>query len=408
MPFDEEAWLRLAGENAKEAERLKGEIDHFAPDHSEGKSWNWNSGPQTVETFELLGFDTSKLPKTDTGNPSVGEPALKSIKAPRQAKELAQAILRYRAVNKLVSTYGEKWVKPAKPTDHERIIGGRTHTSYRQIISTGRMASRKPNLQNLPRDERFRRCFRAPDGRCLVVADYAQIELLFGSTISGDEAMLEALRRGEDLHLKTARALTGGRKIPDAELKEYRKRAKAVNFGFLYGMGAKRFVDHAKNKFDLEVTLEEAKRYKEAFFETYPGIREWHRRVGAACNRGEDVAFSLLGRPRKIGLQKSTYTGRYEPVFAEATNHPVQGSAADALKLTIARLWETRNECPGEPLLVGMVHDEIILEVDDGHAEEATDWLTRCMSEAVKEVTGDPETPVVVDVEARKSWGGSA
>ena len=92
-------------------------------------------------------------------------------------------------------------------------------------------------------------------------------------------------------------------------------------------------------------------------------------------------------------------------MFTEATNHPVQSSAADALKLTIARLWETRNDCPGNPLLVGMVHDEIILEVDEGHCEEATGWLMRCMSEAVKEVTGDPETPVVVEIETRESWG---
>ena len=92
-------------------------------------------------------------------------------------------------------------------------------------------------------------------------------------------------------------------------------------------------------------------------------------------------------------------------MFTEATTHPVQGSAADALKLTVARLWETREDCPGSPLLVGMVHDEIILEVDENHCEEATDWLTCCMSEAVKEVTGDPETPVVVEVETRESWG---
>jgi DNA polymerase-1 len=238
-----------------------------------------------------------------------------------------------------------------------------------------------------------------------VVADYAQVELLFGAIISGDETMLEALRSGQDLHLKTARALTSDRELSDTELKEYRKRAKAVNFGFLYGMGARRFVDYARDKFDLEVTLDEAKRYREGFFKIYPGVRQWHYQVGEACDRGEDVAFTMLGRPRKLGLQKGRYTDRYEPVFTEATNHPVQGSAADALKLTIARLWETRDECPGNPLLVGMVHDEIILEVDEDHCEEATGWLMRCMSEAVKEVTGDPETPVVVEIETRESWG---
>ena len=406
MPFDREAWLVLAEENATEAERLKAQINCYAPPHpEEGKEWNWNSGPQTVEALELLGFDTSQLPRTDAGKPSVSESALKSIKSPTQAREFVQAILHYRGVQKLVSTYGKKWIKPAWPTDHERVVDGRVHTSYRQIVSTGRMASGKPNLQNLPRDPRFRRAFRAPEGRRLVVADYAQIELLFGAIISGDESMLEALRNGENLHLKTARVLTSDRELSESELKQYRKRAKVVNFGFLYGMGAKRFVDHARDKFDLEVTLEEARRYREAFFETYPGIRQWHYRVGEACNRGEDVAFSLLGRPRKLGLQKDRYTGRYEPVFTEATNHPVQSSAADALKLTIARLWETRNDCPGNPLLVGMVHDEIILEVDEGHCEEATGWLMRCMSEAVKEVTGDPETPVVVEIETRESWG---
>jgi DNA polymerase I len=406
MPFDEEAWLALAQENATEAERLKAEINHYAPRHpKEGKKWNWNSGPQTVETLELLGYDTSQLPRTNSGKPSVSESALKSIKSPRQAREFVQAMLRYRTVQKLVSTYGQQWIKPARTTDHERVVDGHVYTSYRQIVSTGRMASRKPNLQNLPRDPRFRRTFRAPEGRRLVVADYAQIELLFGAIISGDESMLKALRNGENLHLKTARVLTSNRELSESELKEYRKRAKVVNFGFLYGMGAKKFVDHARDKFNLEVTLEEAKRYREAFFETYPGIRQWHYRVGEACNRGEDVAFSLLGRPRKLGLQKGRYTDRYEPVFTEATNHPVQASAADSLKLTIARLWETRNDCPGNPLLVGMVHDEIILEVDEDHCEEATGWLMRCMSEAVKEVTGDPETPVVVEIETRESWG---
>ncbi len=408
MPFDKEAWLKLAEENAQEAKRLKEEIDRYAPEHpKEGGKWNWNSNPQIVEALGLLGFDTSKLPKTGSGNPSASESALKSIKSPEQAKELAQAILRYRVVQKLASTYGEKWTKPAKPTDHERVVGGRVYTSSRQMVSTGRMASRRPNLQNLPKDERFRKTFRAPAGRRLIVADYAQIELLLGAIVAGEENMIKALKDGEDLHMKTARALVGDREVSEAELKKYRKRAKIVNFGFLYGMGAKKFVNHAKDKFDLEVSLEEARRYREAFFETYPGLTQWHLRVAEACNRGEDVAFTLLGRPRKLGLQKSRYIpDHYEPVFTEATNHPVQGSGADALKLTIARLWETRNECPGNPLLVGMVHDEIILEVDENHCEEATEWLISCMSEAVKEVTGDPETPVVVEVETRESWGG--
>lgn len=405
IPFDRGAWLELAEENAKEAQRLKAEINRYAPAHpEEGKEWNFNSGPQTVATLELLGFDTSKLPKTDSGKPSTSELALKSIKTPRQAKDLAQGILRYRTVQKLVSTYGEKWMQPAKSGDPKRVIGDRVYTSFRQVVSTGRMASRKPNLQNLPRDDRFRKTFRGPIDRRLLVADFAQIELLFGATISGDASMLEALTNGEDLHLKTARALMGAKN--PTEVKEYRRRAKIVNFGFLYGMGAKRFVDYARDKFDLELSLAEAKRYREAFFGTYPGIARWHRRVGRACDRGEDVAFTMLGRPRKLSLQKSRYTGRYEPVFAEATNHPVQGSAADAFKLTVARLWETRHECPGDPLLVGMVHDEIILEVDKDHCEEAREWLTRCMTEAVKEVTGDPQTPVVVEVEARETWGG--
>jgi len=219
MPFDEEAWLGLAEENATEARRLKAEINRYAPPHPEEcKEWNWNSGPQTVETLELLGYDTSKLPRTDSGKPSVSESALKSIKSPTQAREFVQAMLRYRTVQKLASTYGEKWIKPARPTDHERVVDGRANTSYRQIVATGRTASRKPNLQNLPRDQRFRRAFRAPEGRRLVVADYAQIELLFGAIISGDESMLEALRNGENLHLKTARALTSDREILESEL----------------------------------------------------------------------------------------------------------------------------------------------------------------------------------------------
>lgn len=325
-----------------------------------------------------------------------------------------EAILRYRAAKKLAGTYGRGWLEPPKfrprarkhrwDKDYQWFVDGRIHTSFNQLVRTGRMSSRKPNLQNLPQG-RYREAFRAPDGRVLVVADYAQIELLLAAVIAPEPTMLEALRAGEDLHMLTATKLVGDREVDPEELKTvYRKRAKAVNFGFVYGMQTRGFVVHAKRKFGLNLTLEEAQRYRDVFFETYPGLRDWHQRERSRAEAGEDTVRTLTGRVRKVNLRWNGWRGRYVPVFEEKVNAPVQGSGADAIKTALALLWETRTQCPGHPFPVDVVHDELVVEADADHAEEVVDWVTECMVRGLKEVAGD-DVPVKLETRVVRSFG---
>jgi DNA polymerase-1 len=249
------------------------------------------------------------------------------------------------------------------------------------------MACSTPNLQNLPHDQRYRRCFVAPPGRVLVKADYSQIELRIAAKVAGDSALLHAYRRGEDLHTLTARNVLG---IADVS-KEHRKLAKALNFGLLYGMGTKGFRVYAKAQYGLDLTDEDAARYRGAFFTSYPGLAAWHRRIGQTGKSSIETR-TLAGR-RRLNV------GR----FSEKLNTPVQGTGADGLKLALALLWERRAECPGAfPVLA--VHDEIVVECNADHAENTARWLKQAMVDGMTDLLAP--VPVDVEVKVGRTWGG--
>ncbi|MDP9479580.1 MAG: DNA polymerase, partial [Actinomycetota bacterium] len=211
VPFDAEGWREHLGQVEEEKARLAEELKKRAPEHPEGKEWNWGSWQQVLQAFSLLG---AKLPNT------------KEETISRCDHPLAAALLSYKKVSKLTSTYGLSLLEKVEED-------GRIYASWRQIgAATGRMACSSPNLQNLPPE--VRRHVRATEGRVLIKADYSQIELRIAAKISGDERMIEAYERGDDLHTITARGITGKEEIT----KEERKLAKAVNFGLLYGQGA--------------------------------------------------------------------------------------------------------------------------------------------------------------------------
>jgi DNA polymerase I len=248
------------------------------------------------------------------------------------------------------------------------------------------MSCSEPNMQQLPRG-RYRQCVAAPPRRVLVRADYSQIELRIAAKVSGDHALLEAYRLGEDLHSRTARTVLGSTEVT----KEQRQLAKALNFGLLYGMGVRGFRDYARAEYGLRLSEAETRSYRDGFFRGYPGLRDWHRRVG---NSGKSaIATHTLARRRCLNVTR----------FSEKLNLPVQGTGADGLKTALALLWERRAECPGAfPVLA--VHDEIVAECDEGQAEAATAWLKRAMLDAMTPPI-DP-VPVAVEIRVGRSWGG--
>ena len=230
-------------------------------------------------------------------------------------------VLRRKEAKKRVSTYGDTYLSHVHPTT------GRIHANYRLIgAASGRMACSTPNLQNIPRDAAYRRCIRPSAGRVFVKADYSQIELRIAAQISGDTAMQAAFRAGEDLHTKTARAVLGREPT-----QHDRQLAKALNFGLLYGMGAERLRTYAQDDYGVTLSEDEAAQFRQRFFQTYPGLRAWHR----AQRDGEVTTSTLAGRPRH-GVS----------AFTEKLNSPVQGTGADILKGALARLWADRARCP--------------------------------------------------------------
>jgi DNA polymerase-1 len=254
------------------------------------------------------------------------------------------------------------------------------------------MACDHPNLQNIPRSGPLRSYIRAPEGRDFVIVDYSQIELRIAAKISGDTEMLSAYAQGRDLHTLTAQSLTGREEVT----KDDRKLAKAVNFGLLYGMGAKGLQTYALRSYGVEMSLEEAAGYRRRFFQTYPGLKRWHERERRTWQRGDTDTRTLIGR-RRTNVQKLT----------DRLNAPVQGTGADGLKLALALLWELRNECPGAvPVLV--CHDEVVVECDAGQATDVKAWLENAMVEGMEAVlnsTGGTCVPVEVETQIARSWG---
>jgi DNA polymerase-1 len=262
------------------------------------------------------------------------------------------------------------------------------------------MASARPNLQNLPRDPAYRRCFVAGrPGRLLVKADYSQIELRIAAKIAGDEKMTQAFREGRDLHSMTARSLTGRSEVS----KEERQLGKTANFGLIYGISASALARKAKTDLDIDLTAKQAQRYRDAFFRAWPGIAAWHEQI-------KREAWQQRWRPSKAGPPEvRTLSGRrvlVDPVkawYGARANFAVQGSGGDIVKLALALLWERRKKVRGcFPVLA--VHDEIAVECASEQADAAAVWLKSAMLDAAQPLL-DP-VPVEVEVSSAPTWGG--
>lgn len=374
-----------------------------------GWSWNASNHRKVGRALEALGARVQK--REGTGNYITDESALKAIKSPKKAKKLAEAILEYRAVEKYVTTWGDNWFKEPRVTkagmppkgkpDHLMVIDGRVYSKYNQLVVTGRGSSKYPNLQNLPAD--LREYFIAPSGRMLLVGDYDQVEYVAAAHIAGDEQLLtplrEALTRGEkfDFHSITSRMIlesVHGRAVTDEEVAAFRSKAKTVNFGVLYGMTYKSLAKR------LSVAPKTALGYIDALFANAPRLREWSNEQKAKAKRGENIAYTKLGRARLVDLERRG--GEWRANASQMLNHPVQGACAEGYKIAAAMLYERRGEFTGNPLLVNMVHDEFILEVDLGADEDIT-LMRSIMVEGMLKALG-PGAPISAGVARADRW----
>jgi len=409
FPADKTVALEMAEKYRREAQTALAKVRTLLPQDTapHGKAWNWNSDAHIRAVLRLLdaNIDKKGYPKTDkTKEPSTAAKALRTIKSPTAACEWVDAYLAYDGLQKISGDFASKY---ARLIQEDGTIKGSFDT-----VSTGRLSCRKPNLQQVPKrgeqqtkeGMRIRDIFRPAEGDVFIIADFAQVELLLAATIAKRETgkrghMLEVFQQGkDDIHKVTAASLTGRpvSKVTSAE----RSLAKAVNFGLVYGAEAETLMEYARDNYSVDMSLEDSKAYRKAFFERYPELEAWHRLVEACCDRDEEYSTTPMGRRRK--LPRWISSGKI--AHTTAKNAPVQGTGADAIKLTLAKLFEDRHNCPGNPRLNVSVHDEVVLSIVEEHAATAVEWVEKHMADAEREAVGDPESPVVVEVEAKKSW----
>jgi len=269
---------------------------------------------------------------------------------------------------------------------------GRIHGRFEPTgTDTGRFSSKSPNLQNVGRGE-LRECFLAPAGSRLIVADYSQIELRAAAAIAGEAKMIEAYRRGDDLHKLTA-ATVLGKPIEDVT-KEDRQIAKSSNFGLLYGQSAKGLVRYAASSYGVILEEDEADEIRRAFFRTYGALRQWHGESHNIAERGVAELRTVLGRRRLIPKDADAWQR-----FTALVNTPVQGGCADGMKRAIVLI---ASRLPAGARLISTVHDEVIVEAAEADAETVCGVVRESMVEAMAELF--PQVPIEVEAGVCERW----
>ena len=368
----------MAARAGEEIARLETELYALA-----GGPLNLNSGPQLAQTlFERLGLKAGRRTKTGF---STDQAVLEEL---ARAHPFPARLLEYRALAKLKSTYLDALPLAVDARD------GRVHTSFDQAgAATGRISSYDPNLQNIPmrttQGREIRRAFVAPPGRTLIGADYSQIELRVMAHLSGDEGLRRAFASGEDIHASTARRVFGVSGELDPAL---RARAKIVNFGIMYGMGPRSLSQQ------MGLSLAEAQEFIRRYFQAFAGVRRFLDRTLEEGRRNGYVQ-TLLGRRRYLPGLSSAHGA--ERSFAEraAINAPIQGSAADLVKLAMIRARRAlKIDHPTARLLL-QVHDELLFEADAAEAEAVAARVKSEMESAYA-----LEVPLLVSVGRGASW----
>ena len=356
-----------------------------------GYRFNVNSTQQLSDAlFVKLGLPTKDVPRTSSGKYSTAADVLEKLRGLHPVIEL---LLRYRELSKIKSTYVDALPQLVNPRT------GRVHTSYNQTGTvTGRISSSEPNLQNIPaRGEwgrRVRRAFIAAPGCVLLSADYSQVELRILAHISQDRELMAAFRRGEDIHAATASAILG---VPtDKVTPDMRRLAKTINFGVTYGMGP-----HGLHQ-QTGMSHEEAARYIANYFARYPGVRAYVEETKRKA-REQGYVETLLGRRRyfpELASKGRVHANVRAAAERMAINMPIQGSAADIIKIAMIRLHRALKERHRRTLLILQVHDELVLEVPEEEREAMKPLVKEIMEGAYK-----LDVPLKVDLKEGKNWG---
>jgi DNA polymerase-1 len=350
-----------------------------------GQPFNLNSPKQIGEIF----FDRLKLPvvkKTPSGAPSTDEDVLEKLALDYP---LPKTLLEYRALSKLKSTYTDKLPRMVNPKT------GRVHTNYGQATAvTGRLASNDPNLQNIPvrtpEGRRIREAFVAPPGHKIVSADYSQIELRIMAHISEDPGLLAAFARGEDIHRATAAEIFG--RDPREVSSEERRYAKVINFGLIYGMSAFGLAQQ------LGLERATAQAYIASYFARYPGVAKYMESTRQTA-REQGYVETVFGRRLWLPEIRSSNQGRRAGAERAAINAPMQGTAADLIKLAMIAVQGWIDAGGLGTKLIMQVHDELVFEVPEGELVRAKEELPRLMTGVAS-----LRVPLVVDIGVGANW----
>ncbi len=349
-----------------------------------GHEFNLNS-PIQLRTvlFDELKLSAKGLKKTKSGFSTDAD----SLEKLATVHPLPRKLLEYRTLAKLKSTYSDALPELIDPRT------GRIHSSFHQAITaTGRLSSTEPNLQNIPtRSEegrRIRRAFVAPSGSVLLSADYSQIELRILAHLSGDTTLVEAFAQNEDIHARTAAEVLGAAK----DNTEARRLAKVINFGIIYGMGPQRLAS------ELGIPFAEASEYIKRYFERLPGVKQYLDET-LRMAREQGYVTTMYGRRRYLPELNGSDGGARAQAERIATNTPIQGSAADLIKLAMVRLAGTLTEHTLDARMLLQVHDELLLEVRQDCLQDCCEIVRDAMENAAA-----LKVPIRVEMRSGANW----
>lgn len=392
IPIDKVRLETRTKQAEEDREILIEKLNNLLPHKYKGKKINWNSIPFLRGLF----YEDLKLPvlayTEKTKKPSTAEPTIKQLK---DKHPIVNLLLKYRGKDKQLSTFLKPWAEWSK-------YDGRLHANYNLTgTRTGRLSSDDPNFQQTERGEFIRGIITARPGWSLISADLAQAEMRIAAMKSQDPNLMNIFLTGQDVHLIIARRVTGKTEITKAE----RKKAKAIDFGFIFGMGWRGFQKYALEKYDIVFSDEEAQRAREAFFGEFPGLVDWHKRQKELVRRFHSVR-SPIGRIRHLPDILSEDKEVRAEAERQAINSPVQSLASDMCLLAAVILDPQLDE--KEICLVGLVHDCLLYECKDGIINK---WTTRIKETfehlPLAEKFGfQPSVPIKVDIKVSKYWEG--
>lgn len=369
-----------------------------------GHEVNWNSPAQ----IQKLLYEELKLPileRTESGAPSTSEATLMQL---REEHPIIEQILKFRGVNIQISHFIDGWIN--------RMWGRRLFPNFKlHGTVTGRTSCTDPNLQQVPRDPIIRNLVGAPDGWSVVEIDYSQAELRIAAIMSGDETMKRIYQTGGDIHTHTYEMITGEKVSDDKYVKkEQRKKAKAVNFGFVYGMGWKKFKIYARDNYGVDLTDKEAEQWREKFFETYHFLPKWHSKQRRIVQSLGQVR-SPIGRLRRLPDIYSTDKSKKAEAERQSINSPVQGFGSDLTILGMSEIMGNAEYYDPDYVLdkdkffvIGTVHDATLFEVRNDYLMEFCPRAKHILEhpKALETVFHfESDVPIVADVAVGQSWG---